>query len=449
MSIRVFISHSTWLKPELDKVLQVQVTEHQKFLNDLCNYLEEQVNPRFNIYIDKKIDGATFWRTETHEYIEKCQAAIVLVNKQALEHSYWVLSEVTILSHRAGRNKNFKLIIVPFGGVTIEDIKNQKLWQPLAVSEIQTIPRNGLNEQNEQEVTSFYCEVLSILKGIEDYEVPIPSEWLFHLLCDLLPDDYDILQQIVANLDIILDENKILYIKRKIADYLYSNGPLALLKLRNCTKLVKIDWNGALIRDVLSTYWVHTSASFLLFLCCHPKEDHHIFAINGKIAGYTPRTYIRKVCGDNVTWPVIEVFVGHDARYQQDFQQSVIGQICKSLSTKKGFKSSIEPILNSKDLAHLSENEKLIRALDIVLSKTRETPVFVTFEQVGGCILDHIINEIHGKFRYLNIIVCTGTKPEAKPDLPDEVYMLIPQLDLDKEQEELDAFFRVNIALEL
>ncbi len=448
MSIRVFISHST-IPKEGTAIENRAKPAHAILLQELRLYLEMQTHPKFDISLDEKIAGSKNWLKTTHTYIEKCQAAIILVNKQALGHSDWITTEVIILGHRAICNKNFRLIIVPFDNVSVEEIKNNELWKPIALSTTQFVPRNGLNENNIKEKTSFFRDVFSILNGIEDYDEPIPSEWLFHLLCDLLPDDDDVLQQIAAKLDIIYDEYKKLYIKRKISNYLYLNGPLALLELKNCTKLVKKDWNGALIRDVLCTYWVHASASIRMFSCCHPKKDCHIFAINGKQAGYTPRTYIRKICGDNEPWPVIEVFVDHAARYQQDFQQSVTGQICKLLTEYKGFKSSVDVILKGKDLAHLSDNEKLIQALNIVLEKTREIPVFVTFEQVGGFILDHIINEIHDKFRHLNIIVCTGSKPEENLDLPGYIHMLTPQLDLDKEQKELKAFFTVNRTLNL
>ena len=157
MSIRVFISHSTWLKPELDEQLQAQVPAHSKLVNDLCLRLSQETEPEFTVAIDKIIPGSIHWREYLFEKMAECQAGIVFLNKQALDHSEWVNLEVTVLGYRAITEKNdFRLIIVPFGGVTEDHIAKKNAWRPIALNEIQVHLRGGVNENEPTEVSRLF-----------------------------------------------------------------------------------------------------------------------------------------------------------------------------------------------------------------------------------------------------------------------------------------------------
>lgn len=66
--------------------------------------------------------------------------------------------------------ENFRLIMVPFGGITGKQIEEHEAWKPAFVDRLQVLPRDGLNESDEGAVNTIFEEIINNLK-----ELLIPS----------------------------------------------------------------------------------------------------------------------------------------------------------------------------------------------------------------------------------------------------------------------------------
>ena len=441
MSIRVFISHSTIPKEGVHEDICAKPA-HAEFLELLCARLRSETNPAIELIVDKDIPCGRYWREFLFKEMAECHAAIVLLNEQALDCSDWVETEVTVFGYRAfNEKKYFRLILVPFGGMTEKNIEGKKAWRPISINELQVVPRGGLKELTSEAVETLSQQIIASLRDLPNCSGDAPSGFLVTRLCGLLPKEEYVLRGIASKLGISYS-GSVFANKLRIAQFLYGHGPTALLDLEDCAELPP-DWNVLHVRDILSTYWVDMKASIEILSCFHPERDHHVFALNGKQTGYTPKTYVRQVCGKNDPWPVIEVFLSHDAKYQHDDQEDVIGQICTNFYRISRLKSAVDEFVKNRFWVDLSIPEKIIVLKD-VMERRRDKPVFVTFTQDGGGNVDDVIKNIRLTFPLINIIVCTGTKPNANPVLSPGVQMLMPELDLDKERIEFNDFINVT-----
>jgi hypothetical protein len=441
MSIRVFISHSTVPKKGIHEDICAKPA-HAEFLELLCARLRSETNPAIELIVDKDIPCGRYWREFLFKEMAECHAAIVLLNEQALDCSDWVETEVTVFGYRAfNEKKYFRLILVPFGGMTEKNIEGKKAWRPISINELQVVPRGGLKELTSEAVETLSQQIIASLRDLQNCSGDAPSGFLVTRLCGLLPKEEYVLRGIASKLGISYS-GSVFANKLRIAQFLYGHGPTALLDLEDCAELPP-DWNVLHVRDILSTYWVDMKASIEILSCFHPERDHHVFALNGKQTGYTPKTYVRQVCGKNDPWPVIEVFLSHDAKYQHDDQEDVIGQICNNFYRISRLKSAVDEFLKNSSWVDLSIPEKIIVLKD-VMERRRDKPVFVTFTQDGGGNVDDVVKNIRLTFPLINIIVCTGTKPNANPVLSPGVQMLMPELDLDKERIEFHDFINVT-----
>lgn len=427
MSIRVFISHSTCRKDGLDQKLQDLVPAHAAFRRQLCERLKQE--PGIDVVVDEDMPPASFWREFLFERIADCNAAIVLVNEQALRHSPWVDTEVKVLGYRAHHEKDyFRLIIVPFGGIKGADIDKHPGWEPVALSELQMLPHDELDITNAKKVDGVIRQIISTLRELpEVVEDNTSSGWLVNRLCALLemepPHLLEIGKRLGADTAGICNPSTL---RRRVAHALYREGPMALHKLVKYPycKLKVDEWRD--IFEILCTYWVDMSASIGILACCPQTAVYRVIAINGKQVAYTPRAYVRQVCGENYPWPVVAVKPTYD----------VVSQIRETL-IKDYFGYQLHSILPNLDWA--SEAEKtdgLNQLLDT-------TPVFVALFQERGGQVDDVIADISGVFPNIRIIVCTGTEKGETPVL-ENIHMLKPELDLADEAKAYDDFRKVG-----
>jgi hypothetical protein len=112
----LFISHSA------------KESETADFLELLSTQLKEE---SFNVLVDReRLNLGDNWKYEIHNWMGSCHAALILLSKNAIENSMWVLREINNLLWRRTLNSNFILIPIYFG-VTPEDIKKNKLFDDL------------------------------------------------------------------------------------------------------------------------------------------------------------------------------------------------------------------------------------------------------------------------------------------------------------------------------
>ena len=177
-------------------------------------------------------------------------------------------------------------------------------------------------------------------------------------------------------------------------------------------------------------------ASIEILSCSYTKSDHHVFAINGKEAGYTPKSYIHQICGRSEPWTVIVVELALELR-----GISVITQICDKLRKQSAVITSFNDLPINLDYA---SQEDIIHAVNKVMKDSLDSPIFVTFLQVGGGNVDDVISTVRNTFKYFNIIVCTGTEPNSNPILSSDIHMLTPKLDLKIEEKEFACKIQTN-----
>lgn len=124
---RVFVSHSSHTPGARDWL--------ETFVSDL-----DQGEDRVEVLVDKDlITGGDHWRRVINAMLVECDAAVVLITPDALESS-WVLKEATILRFRHDQDPGFPLLPVASQDVGRAELKNNRLWDPVDLPELQFLP---------------------------------------------------------------------------------------------------------------------------------------------------------------------------------------------------------------------------------------------------------------------------------------------------------------------
>lgn len=409
MAVRIFISHSTG-----EKSGHEVIAGHAEFRQKVYSRLKDQEG--FDIQIDNDIPTGTYWRELLFGRLDECNAAIVLVNERALLHSDWVDFEVKILGWRAWiERKNFRLIMIPFGGVTRDQIVRHQAWEALALGEIQMIPsaEAGLDISDNAAVDKTLNEIVAALSSLSAQNIDKSVYgWIVGNLASFLNLERKALEHIANELGLpVLNSLDIL--KQQIARRLYDEGPKALRILLEVydAKIPNEDLQTVL--EILSTSWVDPGASVTILKFCRSATPKRVFAINGKIQYFTPEVYIRQICCWRKPWPVITVD-------EKQGQKDILEQIRAEL--KRLFKKNLRKSHTTKDKLDLRLNELLNSRL-----KQLEAPVFVALSPVAARD-DTLIKAICDTYNDLRVILCTG----GGEPLPG-IEMLMPELDLQLE----------------
>jgi hypothetical protein len=129
--LRVFVSHSA-RDAEARRLLQL--LEDKPF------------SEKFAVRVDREIKKGEDWRAEINTWIGYCDAAIVLLSKDALQ-SDWVKYECSILAYRRTLQKNFCLIPVFLQGVRDTDV--DQYFGPQAITTFQAFKVENLNDPDQ------------------------------------------------------------------------------------------------------------------------------------------------------------------------------------------------------------------------------------------------------------------------------------------------------------
>lgn len=424
MSIRVFVSHSTWPKPDLGPKLQSQVAAHAEFRDELCRQLK--VNG-IEVVVDKDIPVGRHWREFLFDGIAECQAAIILVNEQALYHSPWVDTEVKILGYRAfTENKDFCLIVVPFGGVTGTQITEHAAWEPIAIRDLQMLPRQGLDVSDKEAVGKVFRQIVQVLEqldeAISDNSV---SGWLVSRLAALLEFEVDDLREIGKRLRAdTADVHNASVLRRRVAHALYRSGPTAIADLTaNPRCRLKAADLGEIV-NILRTYWIDMTASVGLLACCQGATSRKLVAINGRESRFTPQAYLSQVWHLLPPGSIIEVEPTGD----------VVDQVYDTL-----FERLDKPLRIKFRNPENVPRQDIIAFFNARLSSAYALPVFVVFLQKGGGAVQDVTTDILETFPNIHVIVCTGTEP-GMAILPPNVHMLKPEFFLGDEEDGVNEY---------
>jgi hypothetical protein len=226
MAIRVFISHSTSDRPDLEPGERALVQEHSRFRQKFCARLSQE--PGIEVVVDDNIPAGSRWREFIFESLGDCNAGIILANEQAISRSPWVDTEAKILGWRAWyEKKDFRLIVVPFGGLKSADIASRTGWEAIALTELQMVPRDGLDHSDQSAVEKAVSQIIATLKELPDFhEHRSSTGWLVARFAGLLDIDTaflrDLARRVRADITgIITDEA----LRRRVLRRLYEMGP--------------------------------------------------------------------------------------------------------------------------------------------------------------------------------------------------------------------------------
>ncbi|MEV6109109.1 toll/interleukin-1 receptor domain-containing protein [Streptomyces sp. NPDC051940] len=124
--IKVFISHSTNSDP---------------FAAEVRTLVAEGLRKKhYDVLVDADgLHAGMEWRAELYHWLRECHAALVLVNRAALE-SDWVSREVNILMWRRSHNRALRVVPAFVGPVSSSDLRGSALGE-LATLQVARTPR--------------------------------------------------------------------------------------------------------------------------------------------------------------------------------------------------------------------------------------------------------------------------------------------------------------------
>jgi hypothetical protein len=425
LSIKVFISHSTKSRDGAESGLDA--VAHRQFVESFCSFLERR-NCGIIPFIDKNIPLGATWRDVIFSELDGCHAAVVFVNRQALEDSDWVNAEVIVLGYRKYLEKDgFNLILIPFGGVNSAEIAKNPKWEPVSIGELQIYPQGGLSVGEKDEVERVFNEIFQILEKIPDNDDFTPSAWIVSRLCYHLPLEMEALKKIAAKLNLANLPSSLGSARRQLAKELYSIGSMVIKDLV-CVSAMPKDTDFQELLDLVATYWVDIVSSFPILSYCSVRKGN-VFVMNGKEWEHTPKTFIRQICGMVYPWVVIPVEIqGADPVLE------IYSEVVKLTAYRR--------VLNYQSE---SMNDNNVDKINALMERSTAAPVFVTFLAEKGCGVADVIKGIQSVFPSINIIVCTGTEPGSPLSLSDGMFITLTEgINLEDEREE---FFKYCDAL--
>lgn len=429
MAIKVFISHST--SPDPNKKIELRLLEqlpaHAEFRNELCARLAAEKD--IECFVDDHTRTGDQWREVLFGEMDECNAAVILVNELALTCSDWVDTEAKILCWRAWvEKKNFRLIIVPFGGITPERIARHQPWAAIAPGEIQMVPRggNGLDIAQAGAVKAVLDDIVATLRSLPDDADPAASSWIVSVLGSFLANDPSELKRVARRLGFPVQGNRQVS-KREVAKLLYDLGPEAMqpfLELRP-SSMTRTDLEFLL--RVLKTNWIDPRSSAPVLAFC-AKGTRRVFALNAALHNFTPQAYVDQLLHSREFWPVIPV----DDTKAYD---NVIEQIRVDLIDH--FRATLVLSLRRPEEAKPNiVDEHLNKLFDDRIGRGKA--VFVALSSAAADSHD-LIAEIHRTYPSIRVIVCTAQQPPSMR-LPD-IDTLEPEINLDVEAAAFSRFW--------
>lgn len=409
MSVNVFISHSTKAIPE-----------HSAFRCALTTRLRQE---GFDVFVDEEeLSAGAHWRDVIFGKLADCNAAVVLVNERALSTSDWVDTEARIVCWRAWvERKNFRVILVPFGGITRTRIAEHKPWEPLALAEVQMVAAETLDIANENDVTATFNEIATALGSMHDYATGGGDSWIVNTLCGFLPPEVADLKRVAARLGIAPDGPEAT-VRRAVAKWMYDTGPNAFRTFLDLLVRPIAEKDGAFLLELLSTHWVDPRASTSILRYCGRQATDQLFAINGAKQWFTPQAYVQQLRRSRIVWPVISID-------EKRPTSELLGDIRAKL--KKVYGKPLGKLMNDPESA---EDSVLDSHLNVLLENDAQHDdfVFVALPSVAAHDAS-LSNAIHAKWKWLRIILCTGTEAGHNPLMGTP--MLEPELDIQLEKE--------------
>ncbi|MGD9211102.1 MAG: toll/interleukin-1 receptor domain-containing protein [Desulfobacteraceae bacterium] len=422
MPIRVFISHST------------NQTENKPFLKDLCQRLKAETKAGqsvFEVFVDTQINTGESWRVKLLNWISKCQAGIVLLNKKAITMSDWVHTEATLLRWRQWLDGDVMLILVLLGQDTQQLFDKTTKWHPLSFGDIQFLKGdNGLEFTAPTIDTTAYEKMVAHLK--QSKKIKTSFDKLRVGLQTSLESAFK---------DSCIDGKKI----ETLVNTLLIEGPKQIDPLINEYSM-SFACKPAPIKialDLIAPWWVNPVASCPLCMPINRSQTHNAYCLNSsnpQYYRYTSMMYIRHaVCLAPQFSKKRMVFVQGNSGYQdiQKHIEEVMNEVTSGLKNLIG-KQRIEDLLyavpDKRELdadIHREINEWLERKIE------KRQPIFIVLPP-HITVNTKLINKIFSTYPLVKLLLIMESKEAALKI--KHAKQLKPFLDPIEEQREYNCY---------
>jgi hypothetical protein len=396
---RVFVSHSSHSPGEMDR------------LEAIVNGLRAG-DDRVDVLYDKAmIDGGDEWRKVISALLWECDAAIILLTPDALL-SGWVLREAAFLRSRHDRHPEFKLLV--WANVKKADLKNNKLWNPLDLTDIQFVSGNS-----PVEIAASVKKILAPLAAqLESTPLDLLAEEIVHYL----PKDLELhLQAALDSLgeqipyEIDGQSRRLAY---GIARWMLRQPPPALKRV--AWTLAKLgnglpSKNAISILDILAPMWIDpdTAAWFVRAHWQHPScRDVAIVCANPLITlkqcvycANMPDAKPRYLLLNNITGGAQSDDVARELR-------TVLGPCLKPLLGSAPDDAAIDDLLGDIDYR-----------------------LYVALELPNDLEVAKVLQSMYKRVTFVFYIPPDRYLPDAAPPVPEGVGWVVPPLDPNTEAE--------------
>jgi hypothetical protein len=365
------------------------------------------------------LKGGDDWRQRLYTWMTHCDAAILLLSRNALQ-SDWVLQEATVLTARRfdqARNDavNEPFLLLPvLVGVTMRDVKALSAFEELNLPSIQALhdrqpaqlatrvakllmplkrrasSRRSLRQDLEDKIASnLRVASAAVLRNAAEELGDPPSRWVPSR------DAADILAMrlIESERDLIL------------ASLQRLQGAIPSENLRNIVKFLR----GA---------WVNAAAAARFAVIAASPAHTRAAVLNARHTSFTPFAYVTRASGSTSEATVIPVV---DAG-GEDYLGSIVRQI------KEHFRDP--EMLDADALANIRRQvAKMTKAAPVVIAVA---PPVARAPLIG----EHDVGELLKQFEQCTVLIMSGQAPPPVNVLP-QIRRVAPAL---RDGEETDAY---------
>jgi hypothetical protein len=405
----IFISHSA------------KEPETADFLELLSSKLKEE---SFDVLVDRKcLNFGEDWKYEICNWIGSCNCALILLSKNAIENSKWVVREVNILLWRRTLDPNFILIPIYFG-VTPEDVKNNELFDGLDLGKY-----HGLIDGKTEDLIKVLKEKLG-----QELELTTPLDKIADLIEERLKClSRNTIEKILNELHVeisplLLNRNPGFALAMKMLNLRLRESARILNKLRDYLEPRDL----GLIFQLLAPSWVDLRAANCISKCVsheeHNEERKKVIVLNASTF-FSAEMYVRRASNrlPNI-WPIYRPLCVHGT--------DPVTEIVTEIETLL-----IEDLLPRRfdDDMNLDYKRKLLKSTLINRNK-EENPVFIALKY--SKTIAKLLPKLQENLPFVTFFLLTGENfPEENEFEGLRFEFLKPPLESKAENQAYDEYY--------
>ena len=356
----------------------------------------------FNVLVDReRLNLGDNWKYEIYNWMGSCHAALILLSKNAIENSMWVVREVNNLLWRSTLDSNFVLIPIYFG-VTPEDIKKNKLFDDLDLEKY-----HGITDRNPEDLIQVIKTKL--VEKLQQNLITTPLDEVAYQIATKLEGLSRERNRRIEIINNTLDKLNI-----EIEPWLPNRDPCLVLatKMLNmglyesvkildcfCDHLDSKDVKQ--IFDLLAPSWVDLRAANSVSECALHKEHKTVVVLNSSDY-FSADMYVRRASKRPPKSWLIHQILG---KYGVEPADEIVTEI-KTLLIK-------ELVSDEYDRSESEKRQALERAL--IMRNKRKKPVFIVLNYTK--YIAKLLPDLQSALPLVTFLLLTGESFPAHKEL--------------------------------